>query len=176
MNDVGVVDGSDRRREVVGQRSDAAQRDRAGGEDLRQSRPLDVLGDHERLARVDLRIDDVRDEGGTYGINGTHLTLEAGPRFLRRRKRGVHDLQGDTRATPIFSKPHSARATRTESANQAVAPSSFPSSTLPAYRSHPASAPTGGGNHDLGHKNEAAPTPESRPGNPPDGRNYTETR
>ena len=121
VNDVGVVDGSDRRREVIGQRGDAAQRDRAGGEDLRQSWTLDILGDHERLARVNLRIDDVRDEGGTYGIYGTHLALEAGPRFLRRRKRGVHDLQGDTRATPIFSKPHSARATRTEPANQAVA-------------------------------------------------------
>jgi hypothetical protein len=103
VNDVGVVNGRDRRGQVIGQGGHAAQRNRPGGQDLRQGRPFDVLRDNEGLRRVDFRVDDVRDEGRAHRVNGASLTFEARPRVVRRCERRVHRLEGDTRATLIFS-------------------------------------------------------------------------
>ena len=121
VDDVGVMNGRDRRGQVVGHGGDTAQRDRAGREDLREGGPIHVFGDDEGLARLRLRVDDVGNEGGTHRVHGAGLSLEAGARFLGGRHRGVHGFEGDARAAPVFGEPHRARAARSEPADEPVA-------------------------------------------------------
>ena len=77
VDDVRVMNGRDRGRQVVGQGGDAAQRNRPGDEDLREGWALHVLRDDERLGGLGFRIDDVRDEGRAHGVHSASLALQA---------------------------------------------------------------------------------------------------
>ena len=121
VDDVGVMNGRDRGRQVVGEGGDAAQRHRPGDEDFRERGTLHVLRDNERLGGLGFRIDDVRDEGRAHGVHGARLALQALARLLRGGHRRVHGFEGDTRAAPVFGEPDRPRPARTEPTDQPVA-------------------------------------------------------
>ena len=76
VDDVGVMNGRDRGRQVVGEGGDAAQRHRPGDEDFRERGTLHVLRDNERLGGLGFRIDDVRDERRAHGVHRARLALQ----------------------------------------------------------------------------------------------------
>ncbi len=104
VNDVGVVDGSDRRQVMDATARIEAERGSPPGLDPH------LLETRKAGSRPVSHRDVLKERTELY------FTSRSGRQIPPTSAR-VHDLQGDTRTTPSSASHHGARATRTEPAN-----------------------------------------------------------